>query len=344
MKRKNGNIKDHGSFLKRLGELLSNGYSLTDAIEFVFIGHYQGQDAIKQKMLSQLQNGLSLSAVLQSAGLPLHVCTQIYFAEMHGRIAETLIQAGEYLHARQKDREALMKVLTYPLALIFILIGVMILLKSVLFPQFQILYSSMGYSPENNLRIFLVIVERLPALFLVLLVLSVFGGAVFYQRFQSRTPLKRAELLLRIPLISKYLRLLYTQFFSREVSFLLNSGMSINQALNEMGSQTYRPLFKEAAGRMIQDLRIGKSFPETVEFFGLFTDGFLEVIRHGERRGQLPQELFIYSQFCMETLEDSGKKLLTVIQPVVFLFIGVFILLIYFSIMVPMFQVMQSLG
>ncbi|MGF2617061.1 type II secretion system F family protein [Rossellomorea vietnamensis] len=337
-------IKDHGTFLKRLGELLSNGYSLTDAIEFVFIGHYKAQGAIRLMMLSQLQNGSSLSAVLHSSGLPLHVCSQIYFAERHGRIAETLIQAGEYLTARKKDREALMKVLTYPLVLISILIGVMILLKSVLFPQFEILYSSLDYTPENNLRLFLNIFENLPAIFLALLVASMTAGGIIYLRFQSYTPLKKAELLLRVPYVSRYIRLLYTQFFSREVSFLLNSGMSINQALTEMESQTYRPLFEEAAGRMIQDLKIGKSFPETIEFFGLFTDGFLEVIRHGERRGQLPQELFIYSQFCMETLEESGKNMLTVIQPVVFLFIGLFILLIYFSVMVPMFQVMQSLG
>ncbi|MCM0627529.1 type II secretion system F family protein, partial [Lysinibacillus sp. OL1_EC] len=114
--------------------------------------------------------------------------------------------------------------------------------------------------------------------------------------------------------------------------------MSINQALTEVGKQSYRPLFKEMAERMIQDLRIGKSFSESVEFFQLFTDGLLEVIRHGERRGQLPRELFIYSQFCMDTLENSGKRLLSVIQPAVFLFIGAFILVIYFSIMIPLFQ------
>ncbi|WP_284705973.1 type II secretion system F family protein, partial [Lysinibacillus sp. OL1_EC] len=122
------------------------------------------------------------------------------------------------------------------------------------------------------------------------------------------------------------------------MSYLLNSGMSINQALTEVGKQSYRPLFKEMAERMIQDLRIGKSFSESVEFFQLFTDGLLEVIRHGERRGQLPRELFIYSQFCMDTLENSGKRLLSVIQPAVFLFIGAFILVIYFSIMIPLFQ------
>ncbi|MGM0844266.1 MAG: competence type IV pilus assembly protein ComGB [Bacillota bacterium] len=337
-------IKDQGTFLKRLGEMLHIGYSLTEAIEFIFIGHYQAQESTKQKMLYQLQNGSSLSATLQSAGLPLQVCSQIYFAERHGRIAETLIQSGEYIIARQKDKEALLKVLTYPLVLVFILIGVLILLNSVLFPQFQILYSSLGYSPENNLRIFLAVVERLPTLFLVFLLISLLTGGSFYFRFRSHTPLRKAEFLLRIPYLSRYFRLLYTQFFSREISFLLISGMSINEALNEMVKQTYRPLFKEAAGRMIQDLRIGKSFPETIEFFGMFTNGFLEVIKHGERRGQLPQELFIYSQFCMQTLEDSGKKLLSVIQPVVFLFIGVFILLIYFSVMMPMFQVMQSLG
>jgi competence protein ComGB len=337
-------IKDQGTFLKRLGELLSNGYSLTEAIEFVFIGHYQNQESLKQKVLSHLQNGSTLSDTFKHAGLPLHVCSQIYFAEKHGRMAETLISAGEYLHARQKDRQSLLKVMTYPLVLLFILTGVMILLKSVLFPQFQILYSSLGYTPDSQLRFFLNFIERLPLISAALLVFFLITGVMVFSRYQSRTPMKKAEYLLRLPFLSRYLRLFYTQFFSREMSYLLNSGMSINQALTEVSKQSYRPLFKEIGERMIQELRIGKSFPETVEQFDLFTGGLIEVIKHGERRGQLPRELFIYSRFCMETLEFGGKRLLTIIQPAVFLFIGGFILLIYFSIMIPLFQVMQSLG
>ncbi|WP_421379805.1 competence type IV pilus assembly protein ComGB [Bacillus salacetis] len=337
-------VKDKGTFLKRLGELLSYGYSLTEAIEFVFIGHYQKQELLKRKMLSHLQNGSSLSEALKDGGMPLHVCSQIYFAEKHGRMAETLVSAGEYLNARQKDRQALMKVMTYPIVLLFILTGVLILLKSVLFPQFDILYSSLGYTPDSHLRFFFLLIDKLPFLTIVFLGFLLITGGTVYSRYHSHTPLRKAEFLLRLPFLSRYFRLFYTQFFSREMSFLLNSGMSINQALTEVGKQSYRPLFKEIADRMIQELRIGKSFSESIEHFDLFTEGLLEVIRHGERRGQLPRELFIYSQFCVETLEFGGKRLLTVIQPVVFLFIGGFILVIYFSIMVPLFQVMQSLG
>ncbi|RIW31072.1 type II secretion system F family protein [Bacillus salacetis] len=337
-------IKNQGTFLKRLGELLANGYSLTEAIEFVFIGHYPRKDFLKTKMLALLQDGSSLSDTLKSAGLPLHVCSQIYFAERHGSMAETLISAGDYLAARQKDRQALMKVMTYPIILVLILTGVMVLLKNVLLPQFQVLYSSLGYTPGNGIGNFLLFIDNLPILIVASLVFIVLAACTFFYRYQSHTPIRKAQFLLRFPLLSHYLRIFYTQFFSREMSYLLNSGMSINQALKEISSQTYRPLFKEMAERMMQDLTIGKSFPESVGYFDLFTDGLLEVIKHGERRGELPRELFTYSQFCMETLEFGGKKLLAVIQPAVFFFIGAFILIIYFSIMMPLFQVMQSIG
>ncbi|WP_456274920.1 competence type IV pilus assembly protein ComGB [Bacillus sp. AK031] len=337
-------LKDKGLFLRRLGELLTNGYSLTEAIEFLFIGELDGRDASKQRLLFQLQNGSSLSQSLEVLGLPLHVCSQIYFAERHGRMAETLIQAGDYMITRQKDRQALLKVLTYPLVLLTLLIGAITLLKSVLFPQFQTLYSSLGYTPDAAIRIFLRFVEMVPVFVSFLILLCVIISAVFYFRIRSSTPLKKAELYFGIPFLSSYLKLLYTQFFSRELSYLLNSGMSINQALKEVENQSYRPLFKEVAERVSVDLRVGKSFPEALEGFSLFTEGLSEVIRHGERRGHLPHELLMYSQYCMESLEQSGKKVISFIQPGVFLFVGIFILLIYFSIMIPLFQVMQSLG
>jgi competence protein ComGB len=245
---------------------------------------------------------------------------------------------------REKDRQAVLKVMTYPLVLLTLLIGAIVLLKNVLFPQFQTLYSSLGYTPDAGIQFFLGFVELVPIFTSFVFFLSLMISAFFYFRTRSSTPVKKAELYFRIPFLSTHLQLLYTQFFSRELSYLLTSGMSINQALKEVESQSYRPLFKEVAERVSMELRIGKSFPEALEDFVLFTDGLTEVIRHGERRGRLPQELLMYSQYCMETLEQSGKKLLAFVQPAVFLFVGIFILLIYFSIMIPLFQVMQSLG
>lgn len=337
-------INDKGIFLKRLGELLAHGYTLTEAIEFLFIGHNKANGALKQKILFQLQNGSSLSEALINIGLPLHVCSQIFFAERHGRISETLILAGEYILARQKDRQAFMKVSSYPVVLLAILAGVMVLLKTVLFPQFETLYASLGYSPDSTLRSFLLLVDLLPRLAASSMILLVLITALLFFRLRSFTPMKQVEFFLRFPVISHYIKLIHTQFFARELGYLLNSGMSINQALKEVESQSYRPLFKEAAERIRQELRIGRSFTEALETFRIFTDGLLEVIRHGERRGYLSEELLIYSQYCMETLEASGKKLMTFIQPAVFVFIGVFILLTYFSIMIPLFQVMQSLS
>ncbi|RBN37896.1 competence protein ComG, partial [Priestia megaterium] len=68
-----------------------------------------------------------------------------------------------------------------------------------------------------------------------------------------------------------------------------------------------------------------------------------QVIVHGQQNGELSQELYDYSLFMMERMEQFIFRILKYVQPLTFLFIGIVILLMYMSVMLPMLEVMSSL-
>ncbi|MBM7584609.1 competence protein ComGB [Bacillus pakistanensis] len=339
MKRK---LKEQGEILIRLGELLKNGYTLLESIDFLFIHLLKGKDDLRLKIIKELQNGAALSEVLLKLGMSNNVCAQVYFAEKHGLVFETLLDSGEYLLKRHEDQEALKKVLQYPLILISILFLLLILLRKMLFPRFFLLYESLGYQPSTLIAWMMNMIHYLPHIMFSILLCILLGIGLYYFKLKKLPPLIKSNLLLSIPVICHYIRLIQTHFFSREFSYLLKSGMSINEALLIFENQSFRPLFQAIASRVRKDLYNGLTFPESLQSFSLFSTEFLTVIRHGETNGKLSHELMFYSDFCMKELENRLNKWLKIIQPSVFVFVGLFILSIYFSIMIPLFQVMQN--
>lgn len=340
MKRNKQTLKEQGIFLNRLGDMLQNGFSIADAIDF--LGRVD-QKYYTHRMLMKLQNGIPIHEILSEEQFDKKACAQMFFAEKHGNIALAFKEAGNYLVKRDNERRTILKLLQYPLILIGILILILFMLKTLLLTQFANLYSSMDYQPSLFIRFFTQFMEKGPFyvtifsgnVFLIILLSSVF--------FSKRTTIEKAEMIARIPVIRTYSRLLNSQFLARECSFLLHSGLSINEVLECMAQQHYRPLVKNIAELIRKDLTLGYSFSYSLSKFSFYDPQLFIVIQHGEKNGRLDQELQYYSRFCLGQIEEKMEKVFKVLQPLMFSMIGLLVLAVYMSIMLPMFDMMNSI-
>ncbi|MEK5390768.1 competence type IV pilus assembly protein ComGB [Margalitia sp. FSL K6-0131] len=335
-------MKEQGMFLNRLGDMLQNGFSMGDAIGFLGRMDQRGS-SFTQAMLKKLQEGIPIHEILSEEQFDKKACAQIFFADKHGNIAIALKEAGMYLIKRDNERKMMMKLLQYPLVLIGILILILFLLKNLLLSQFTDLYSSMDYHPSPLIRFFTQLMEKGPLLLSIfcVIVFLVFLFSCLY--FSKNTPVKNAEWIARIPAVRFYFRLFNSQFLARECSFLLQSGFSINEVLACIASQHYRPLVKNTAELIRKDLTLGYSFSNSLSKFSFYDPQLIMVIQHGEKNGRLDQELQFYSRFCLGQIEEKMEKVFKIIQPVMFFIIGLLVLAVYLSIMLPMFDMMDSI-
>ncbi|WP_430494410.1 competence type IV pilus assembly protein ComGB [Rossellomorea marisflavi] len=342
----NGYMKkrdEQGKFLKRMGSLLEKGYTFSEAVDFLLIPDHPEATVLKTRILHSLQEGVQVSKVItKELSLPTHVSAQIYFAEFHGQMGATLMGAGDYLLQKQKNQERLKRVIQYPLMLIIIAGMMMVLLRNVLFPKFETLYSSMGYEPSTGVQLLLSFVKAVPLLLAGILAVLLSAGVILFFFRHRISPVTISIHTSRIPFLSRFFKLAHTHFFARELGFLLSNGVSITESLRIIEQQTFRPTLQYVSGELIQGLKSGMSLHECAGAIPFFQSEVAYIIHHGQSNGRLPEELQLYGDMCFVELEERSGALFKYIQPVIFSFVGLFIMAIYFSIMMPLFQMMQG--
>ncbi|MCA1058138.1 type II secretion system F family protein [Rossellomorea aquimaris] len=335
---------EQGKFLKRLGDLLQKGYTFTEAIDFLLLPKEKKIIKLKKRLVGSLHKGESISSVMNKyLNIPDHVSAQIFFAEHHGQMGHTLSEAGSYLIKRRKNQQQLQKVFQYPLMLIFFSVMMMVLLRKVLFPRFQSLYSSMGYEPSAKLTYLLHFIENFPVIFTAGLLFLLFLTILYYVFKKKISPVRLSLVLSRLPFTSSYMKLGHSYFFSRELSFLLSNGVSITESLLIIESQSFRPTLQYISNHCVKRLKAGVPFHECFASLPFFQDELNFVVHHGQTNGRLAEELKVYSDICFQELEEKTNAWLKFIQPAIFTFVGLFIMAIYFSIMLPLFQMMQGI-
>ena len=76
---------------------------------------------------------------------------------------------------------------------------------------------------------------------------------------------------------------------------------------------------------------------------GYYEEELSYIITHGQANGNLAIELGDYSDLIMEKMEQKIKRMLVIIQPILFTCIGAIVVLMYLAMIMPMFQMMNSI-
>lgn len=334
--------KNSADFITRLGEMMSKGFSIGEAIDFLMINI----PGINKKQLTSihesLQSGLPLSDILFILHIPSFICLQIYFAEKHGNVQSTLVQAGNQWKKSEQAKEKLIKLLQYPIFLLVLLAMLLTILNTFVLPQFRDLHSSMGYEPKGIIVILLFFLEWAPPIALVAIPSAISAGLFLLARYKLLSPRKKAGLLSSIPYVKTFFQLYFTRLFARETAHLLNSGFPVNAILNIFEQQTIYPILCAASQSISMQLVEGETLQGAIEKIPWFDRKLASLIGHGSTNGRLAEELFLYAEFCNEIIEEKIKKITGLIQPVVFLFIGMIVMAVYLSVMLPMFEMIGS--
>ncbi|MFK2824355.1 competence type IV pilus assembly protein ComGB [Bacillus sp. B190/17] len=335
--------KYQGEFIFRLGKMLNQGFTIGQALEFLLMNFDRNHRESIHLIQSELNVGTPLNEILLKLGFPSMICLQVYFAEKHGRLPETLTQAGEHWKKTEQAKEKLAKLLQYPLFLLFLLFLLLFLLNRFLMPRLEELYSTLGFTPSGGTFLLITFLQKSPSLFVFAAVSLIMIFFFSFYHYQKQTPHNKIKWLIKTPIVSVYFSLLFTRLFAKEVAYLLQSGFAVNEILLILQEQTMHPMLQHIAIEINYRLVTGQSFAEAAEQMPCFVSQLPRILRHGEMNGRLAQELLIFSQFCEVLIEKKIKRGLAILQPAIFLFVGLVVVSIYLSVMVPMFQMVGSI-
>ncbi len=339
----NWTLKEQSVYLSRIGNLLDQGYSFEQASQFLLFQLPKKHSRDIESIIESCRQGESLYTSFSQVGFHKDILGYIYFAEQHGDISFALREGSAMLQKKLTHLEKGKKLIRYPLALLVFVGFMFTMIEKILLPQFESLFMSMSYEQTLLSKVLLRLPELNRFFLLIVGLLIVISLAYYFLYFQKRTPVEKMKLLVKIPILKSVTIMFNSHFFSVQLSNLLKGGLSIFQALTMFEQQLHSPFFREEAKEMKQLLREGNRLDEILRLRDFYEADLAMIISHGQSNGNLPSELQHYSQYVMEKAEEKVTRLLTIVQPILFAFVGIIIMLMYGAIMVPMFQLLNGI-
>lgn len=325
------------NFLQTLGELLKEGFSLKSSLDYLEIITHKS-DWITQ-VIEDVSTGKRLDETLQKHKFPAWITSQIYLSYYHGLLDNTLLAVSEQLKNENKQKEELGRLLQYPSILLLMMLGMLFGMRIFLLPQAESMIDK-----DNMIGIFTMgIIHYAPYLLLsiILIVFLVYLGVKRY--FENKSAIAEVEFLIRFPIIKSFLKDYYTFRFTQEWSALLKSGLNMQDIVRIMQEDSMTPLMQDIGKKMEDKLKEGESLGKIMQEFSFLKKECYFIIIYGETTGALSKHLEIYSQQVIYHLHMRLEKMFQWIQPVLFIIIALLVVLTYMAMLLPMFDILNSL-
>jgi competence protein ComGB len=343
MKPRKWTLNEQASFLKRMGELLARGYPIAAAIESIALHLPVHRKEELYACLTELKTGAPFHVVLEGLGFNKDLIGYVYFAEQHGSFAEALLEGSSLAIIRDKDLRKLINLLQYPMLLLFITGLLIIFVENTLLPRFTSLFATLGLEENFFTKVIYAFDHYFPVLLVTMVAFLVITAIYYLFFFKNYSALKQRTLLIRLPIIGRILKLLFTHYFSIQLSFLLSGGISVSEALKLFEKNERQPFFSQLGQEIKVKLVSGETLVMILASYAFFEKEFPMIVKHGQENGKLEQELLFFSRHCITTMEELVEKRLKAIQPILYLFIGVLVVSMYLAILLPMFHLLDGI-
>jgi general secretion pathway protein F len=294
-----------------------------------------------QGVKSEVAGGHSLSAAL---GQHPREFSDVYRAlvaagEDSGDLGSVLGSLADYLESSQQLRAKLVQAIAYPVIVVLVAIAVIVLLLTYVVPQVVGVFQGAH--------------QKLPMLTVGLIALSSFmrswgwllglalllGGVVLRQAL--RLPGPRAAFdasMLRMPQLGRLIRGLNTARFASTLAILTAAGVPILRALQAAIDTVSNSVLKADAQEALALLREGSSLASALSLHRRFPPVLLTFIRLGEQTGTLPDMLQRAATQHSQEVQRRAFTLVTILEPLLILGMGVIVLLIVLAVMMPIIQ------
>ena len=329
--------KETKDFLNLLSELLSNGFDMEQSLSFLKMVTPKRKSEIKL-MKKYLLKGKSLAKTLSLLNLNESQQAQLTFAEVHGDIVSTLDRMSQQMSDQEKQKNQLIKVGSYPVILLTFLFGVIVGMKTYILPQLSDLYS---LSEDKNWG--LVLVENSPMIILSIFLIALCVYLLGKVYFSHKTAIEKANWWSRVPVVRKFCMSYYTSLFATEWGKLLTQGMEFREVLLVMNQQGYTQLMQEMAQTIEQQLENGITINGPIQEWQFLKPELNLILLQGEVKGDLGKELLIYGRREWTYLMKLAENKISIVQPLMFVFIAVLIISVYSALLLPIYKGMGGL-
>ena len=338
-------IKDIAVFSRQFAVMIDSGLSLLRAL-------YVLEDQTENKALARVigevrqdvEKGASLS---QALGRHPKVFSRLYISmvragETGGQLDRVLVQLADTIEKQVELRQKIKSAMTYPVAVLALVILILIAMLIFIVPTFKTLYDDLGGTLPLPTRILLlvssVMVKALPIVILAT-VGFVFGFKRWIESTKGRVLWDRFKL--RVPVFGKLVRLIALTRFSKTLASLLHAGVPILESL-EITSDTVGNTVVATAVKDVQEgVKQGEPIAKRLENHAVFPPMVVQMLAVGEETGAVDTMLEKVGEFYEREVEATVEALTSLLEPLLICVLGGAVGSMVVSLYMPMFNIIK---
>ncbi len=334
--------KDLAIFTRQLGALISAGVGIAEALEIL-------SEQLPNKTLSSalkvvkedVSAGQSLSTAMSKHKrvFPDFLINLISAAEESGNLDTILQRASEYYEKIAAIKRKIISASWYPAAVVFFATLIVFGILTFIVPTFAELYKGFGSSLPFLTQLIVDTSNFVKSNILNIMLIIV--GIIALNSFIYKTPQGKKfyhRVFLSIPLLGEIFRKGAIAKFARTLSTLVNGGVPIIRALEISAKVAGNVIIEEAILKAKDEVEKGKELYLSLDK-KVFPLIFLAMIKVGENTGRLDEMLDTISNFFEDEVDRTVEGLLSLIEPLLIIFIGGIVGTIIVALYLPIFKI-----
>src|ERR1700686_276431 len=343
------NAKELAIFPRQFSVMIDAGLPLVQCLE---IHASQQENKFFQKVLvntrSMVESGSTLSTAMRSSpkvfdGLYVNM---VEAGETGGILDIILQRLSTYIEKNVKLQRAVKSALVYPVGVLTVAGGVITLLLWKVVPIFSTLFTGLGVTLPLPTKIVIALSNFIGSYFGLLILVGIIGSIVGLKVWYGNPTGKFIldTIVLKLPVIGLLMRKIAVARFTRTLGTLISSGVPILEGLDITAKTSGNAVVERALQKVRKALEEGKSLTEPLKDSNVFPGMVTQMIAVGEQTGAMDAMLQKIADFYEQEVDAAVKDLLTALEPIMIVFLGVVVGGVVISMYMPLFTLIGELS
>ncbi|MBB1095156.1 type II secretion system F family protein [Limosilactobacillus sp. BG-MG3-A] len=323
--------QQQANFFLLLADLLSVGFSIREALGFI--------KTVKPKLSpwidsvdKRMRMGASFAQSLQTE-IKDDLFYQLLLAEKHGNLTKTLSEIGKILAARERQRKKLFSLLQYPLILLGMLGVVICGLLLFVFPELKVWQGEGETLPTIHM-----ITLGTTYLFTIIFISTVFQWLRWYQMDKEQRLIK----ICTMPIVGKCYCFYFQYYLTSILGSMLQQGLSLAEICEITQSFDKESILYIFGNKIMKTIQRNGDISEMMATYSFLPNELIIFMNKGATRENVGRDLTVFANLKFQALTTSIERLLIFVQPVIFSIIAIIIVVLYLSILLPIYHSFQG--
>lgn len=336
--------KDLVKFIRQFATMIDAGLPLVQCLEIL---SSQEPNPLFRAALVDIKQTVEQGATFSDA-LKRHpkIFDELFVNLVHagevGGILDTILQRlAVYIEKNVKLKRQIRAAMTYPIAVILILIVVMVVLMTFVIPAFENMFKEFGSKAAlPKLTQIVIAVSNAFVGYLPIIVLSVIGLTFAAVQTYRRPAGKRFihKMILKVPILGPVLQKIVVARFARTMGTLLSSGVPILDSIQIVAKASGNMVVEEGLLYARDRIAEGRNLADPMGEIAVFPGMVVQMVAVGEQTGALDQMLTKIADFYEDETDVAVAALTSLIEPVLMVVVGSVVGVVLVSMYLPIFS------